>query len=340
MVISLREHITRYEECLTDTLVEACRAILAAAAQAGGQAVPVLAKSLHDDLKAVKEQFSAGVSPGDVARLQGEIEARLSKWGEDSAQISLDNLNQIREVMMAVASSAAAIADRDDRYTKRLTNLTQRFQAVANIGDVNTMRRTVVESAAEMKSCVEEMATESALSITRLKAEVAQYRADLKAHQKRDTTDALTGLLNRAAIDAQIEERMAWSSRFCLVMMDLNGFKRINDTYGHSAGDDLLKQFADEVRARMRSTDIVGRWGGDEFVLVIDAPLADASASMERLRGWVFGRYEIRSGNESLSVTVDAAAGVVEWDGKESAAELFDRADRLMYAGKKASYRS
>lgn len=336
MVISLREHISRYEEALADTITEACRAMLGAFAEAGSRAVPVLAESLHDDLLALQQQFSSGVSPDDVRELQGQIKARLAKWGDDSAQASLDNLNQIRDVMMAVASSAAAIANRDHRYATRLSNLQQRFQTVARITSIDAMRRTVIESAAEMKSCVEEMAQESAHTITRLKAEVAQYRADLKAHQKQVSTDALTGLLNRVAIDACIEERIAWSSTFCLVVMDLNGFKDINDTYGHSAGDDLLKQFSHEVRARLRSTDTVGRWGGDEFVLLIDSSLTDARASVDRLCGWVFGRYVIESGGEPVSVTISAAVGVVEWDGAETATEMFDRADKLMYSCKKA----
>jgi diguanylate cyclase (GGDEF)-like protein len=195
----------------------------------------------------------------------------------------------------------------------------------------------VIDSASEMKVCVEEMAAEGARSLAQLQAQIVRYRSELKEYQKRDWTDPLTGLASRQTIEAQIQDRISWSSRFCLAMMDLNGFKRINDTWGHAAGDVLLKQFGTEVKSRLRSTDLVGRWGGDEFVFIIDSPLEEAAKSLGRLRDWVFGEYEIGNGAESIRVTVTAATGLAEWDGKEDALDLFSRADRLMYRDKKAT---
>jgi diguanylate cyclase len=130
---------------------------------------------------------------------------------------------------------------------------------------------------------------------------------------------------------------MSWSCKFCIAMMDLNGFKRVNDTWGHAAGDELLKQFAAEVQSRLRSTDVIGRWGGDEFVFIIDSSLEEAARSMNRLRDWVFGEYQIGNGSETIHVTVTAASGIAEWDGKETPLELFNRADHLMYSDKKTT---
>jgi diguanylate cyclase (GGDEF)-like protein len=120
-------------------------------------------------------------------------------------------------------------------------------------------------------------------------------------------------------------------------MMDLNGFKSVNDTCGHAAGDDLLRRFGAEVQSLVRATDLVGRWGGDEFVLVIDSSMAETAGLMDRIREWVFGEFEIGNGAETFRVTASAATGVAEWDGKESALELFNRADRLMYQDKKTT---
>jgi len=120
-------------------------------------------------------------------------------------------------------------------------------------------------------------------------------------------------------------------------MFDLNGFKRVNDSYGHSAGDDVLKQFATELRSAFRATDDVGRWGGDEFLVVADCGLEDARRQIERVRQWVFGEYVVRGEGGQHKVKVDASVGAAECKAGEALAEVLARADAEMYRDKKAN---
>ena len=112
------------------------------------------------------------------------------------------------------------------------------------------------------------------------------------------TKDDLTGLLNRlealrAALGAAIEAKRP----FCVVMLDLNQFKQVNDTHGHGAGDSLLTQFAGELRTNIRAPDIAGRWGGDEFILLLRLrPEDGASLVIERIEKWAFGEYTLAGG--------------------------------------------
>ena len=117
-------------------------------------------------------------------------------------------------------------------------------------------------------------------------------------------------------------------------MLDLNGFKQVNDTYGHEAGDDLLKQFSTELRSASRVTDVVGRWGGDEFIVVLDGKLAEAQAHVERMQKWVFGSYTLHLGTEGPKIEMNAAIGLVEWQSGETIKDLLARADTLMYKRK------
>lgn len=336
-MISLRKHIEAYDKQLSDALRSACRGLLLSAAKSAGQAVPALAAALSQNLNALRERLGTLVTPDEVAGVQTEIEAEFAAWGEKAAQCSLENLNQIREVMMTVATSAAAIADRDHRYTDRFKDLAVKLHSAAKVNDIEAMRRSVIENAAEMKTCVAQMVEESERSVGQLKAQVSHYRQELREFQKRDATDSLTGLASRQEIDAQIEDRMVWSTKFCLAILDLNEFKSINDQYGHASGDEVLKQFAEELRFLLRSSDVVGRWGGDEFVLIIDSTLVEAGNLLRRVREWAFGEYEIVNASGSVGVSITAAVGVAEWDGKESARDLFNRADQLMYADKRST---
>jgi diguanylate cyclase (GGDEF)-like protein len=129
-----------------------------------------------------------------------------------------------------------------------------------------------------------------------------------------------------------VEKRLPFS----VLLLDLNGFKNVNDTYGHAAGDDILRQFAAELRAAFRAPDHVGRWGGDEFLVVVDCGVDHARGHVERVRKWVFGDYRVTGEGAPRKIRVDASVGVAAWREGETVAEVFARADADMYQEKKA----
>ncbi len=110
-------------------------------------------------------------------------------------------------------------------------------------------------------------------------------------------------------------------------MFDVNGFKQINDGLGHLAGDQVLKQFATELKAAFRPTDFIGRWGGDEFIAILDCELKQAEAQIARVRQWVFGDYEIIVGGVARKIGVSAAIGVAAAHAERAVRES-DRARR------------
>jgi diguanylate cyclase (GGDEF)-like protein len=177
-------------------------------------------------------------------------------------------------------------------------------------------------------------------SVAALRTQVSTYQAKLEEAERRACRDSLTGLDNRQGVETKGQRRIAAGQPFCVVMLDLNGFKQVNDTYGHQAGDDLLKQFSAELRSASRVTDVVGRWGGDEFVVVVDGRLAEAQSHVERLQKWVFGGYTLQLGAHGPKVDLNAALGLVEWRSGETFKEVLARADAVMYKQKAQMHRA
>ncbi len=159
--------------------------------------------------------------------------------------------------------------------------------------------------------------------------EQAQAQLAMQASQ-----DALTGLENRRSVDSQLELRSKRQTPFSVIYIDLNGFKRINDTYGHQAGDDLLKQVGGRLRLAFRSTDVVGRWGGDEFVALVEASLADAQIYISRITESFSKEFVISSGEIAQRVSLSAAVGFATWRPGETVAAVLQRADAEMYEQK------
>jgi diguanylate cyclase (GGDEF)-like protein len=105
------------------------------------------------------------------------------------------------------------------------------------------------------------------------------------------------------------------------------------------AGDEVLKQFAKELQAAFRVMDDVGRWGGDEFIVVLDCGMEDARRHVERIRKWVFGDYTVTNDGRARKLPVEAAVGVAEWRFGETTEVMFARADADMYKDKKGKSR-
>ena len=171
--------------------------------------------------------------------------------------------------------------------------------------------------------------------LRRQKAELAQA---LEQIRQLATHDDLTGLLNRRAMldRMQLEQHRSLrsGSPLLIAQLDIDHFKAVNDTHGHAAGDLVLQSFADTVRRNVRDTDVLARWGGEEFVLLLcDTPAADAVTLMERLRQAVQAmQVPVAQGGQPITVTV--SIGLARHTPADPLAGTLERADRALYAAK------
>lgn len=176
--------------------------------------------------------------------------------------------------------------------------------------------------------------------LIRLRERLQRQRSDLSTALQRiqmlATRDDLTGLMNRRQMQEVMtlehQRCMRSGQPFCVAMLDLDNFKLINDSYGHAAGDEVLRAFAREATAVIRISDVLARWGGEEFVLLMSStrgPLA--RQAVERLRERA-AALRVRADDLLLQITV--SAGVAEHLAGEPLADTLARADRALYAAK------
>jgi diguanylate cyclase (GGDEF)-like protein len=162
------------------------------------------------------------------------------------------------------------------------------------------------------------------------------YKKSLSEQRFKSLQDALTKLPNRAAFDERMEVEFRRWKRYghslCLAVIDIDHFKRINDTFGHSAGDRTLRVIAQSLRKTLRTTDFIARFGGEEFVVlipeasinIIEGPLNKVRESIKRIP------FKFKDQNVQITISI----GATVFNEGDSAQVVFDRADAALYEAK------
>jgi diguanylate cyclase len=171
----------------------------------------------------------------------------------------------------------------------------------------------------------------------KLKARTQELTDALARIQDMATRDELTQLFNRRQMTQTLRDESARRERSgepaCIAVIDVDHFKRINDTLGHAAGDAVLRCFAEQALAAVRRSDVLARWGGEEFLLLLPATELDAAkVVLDRMRARV--RDSVRIGADS-SLQITFSAGLVESAAGESVDAAIDLADQAMYRAKR-----
>lgn len=167
-----------------------------------------------------------------------------------------------------------------------------------------------------------------------------ELRSELEESINLALKDGLTGLYNRRYFDKHIEQLVEkegdLSSNLCLVMIDIDNFKSVNDQYGHQVGDMVLKGIASSLSHNIRAIDLLARYGGEEFVLILSNLSSDEGFNIaDRLRKNI-ADLKIQIPNSSEVITRTISMGITEYKAKESVAELIARGDKALYEAKAA----
>src|ERR1700676_1919244 len=223
--------------------IDAYRAALGSMGRAGADACPALGTSLDKALATIAESLASNPTPQLVAAADANVRNEVQKWGRSTARHYQTTAAEVKEILLVMARTAESVGDRDQRCAQQLNEVTANLKSIASLEDISQIRISIEKSAADLKGSVDRMTAEGKAVLDRLQAQVVTFEAKLAEAEQIASSDALTRLRSRMWIETQIEHRIAAAKPFCVALLDLDGFKGVNDQYGHLAGDDVLKQF-------------------------------------------------------------------------------------------------
>ncbi|MGQ0509159.1 MAG: diguanylate cyclase [Betaproteobacteria bacterium] len=236
--------------------------------------------------------------------------------------------------LAAVSSSTGAFQERMSGYARRIAETDDITQLGGLVEELVSQTRGMQTDVARVH---EELVTARKL-VSDHEGRIRQLEQELEAMSGQMREDQLTGTLNRRGLDEAWAAESARAERhqspLCLAVLDLDNFKQLNDRLGHQAGDQALVHLAEVVRNALRPSDIIARFGGEEFVVLLPhTPAGEAVSVMVRLQRELTRRFFLH-GNERVLITF--SAGVAERGIAESRDALIKRADSALYEAKRA----
>jgi diguanylate cyclase (GGDEF)-like protein len=333
-LISLKRYFDADHPELQRPALDSFRAALAATGVFGSQACPSLGQEFERTLWNLQNALESEATPAGVIETERRFETELKLASTRASGYLKQKAVEIKDLLIVLARTTEAVGERDQRYAHRFHDFSQQLEAIADLDDLTKIRASLVQSAHELKTCIDDLARDGEASVGQLRAEISTYQTKLVETERLASRDLLTGLGNRRRIEFELENLEKQGRSFCVMMLDINGFKQINDNFGHLAGDQVLKQFAAELQASLRAAALVGRWGGDEFLVILSATPKEAKSLVERIPRAVFGDYSIDAGGSRHKVKISAAIGVAFRNPGEPGTKAIERADADMYRDK------
>lgn len=301
------------------------------------------------------EEIAGYMSRGEGRQLREDMQAILSYLGPGARKEALDKsrtqadqalrsladvINQreyeYKEIIRIMAEAGNTMAQTGAAHSEKLRKQAAKVEEIARLESLAEARRQLSVHVAELQEMAAKAQEEGEAQSKQLSVELSQAREKLQYASALAETDALTSLGNRRRAENAAQQALQEGLRVSVLMLDLNGFKSVNDTYGHAQGDSLLRSVAYHIRRAVRQADVVCRWGGDEFVVIMhDTGLDIALATAARIREEAFGEFVLARAGENVKVTIGTSIGASESQAGDTADTLLERADREMYADKK-----
>ncbi|MFN3883887.1 MAG: GGDEF domain-containing protein [Rhodocyclaceae bacterium] len=295
---------------------------------------------LHGQIATVLDLVS---QPLDLRRLD-EVERRMKEviYKQSALKKSLTEAQEQLKAMLATfvdrladfSASTGSYHDKLERCAERIGQASDIAELTQVLDEVMSATRAVQLDARRTHDELQQMrqrVTAAEQEVQRLQQELAQA-SELVRH------DPLTGALNRKGMDEAIETEVSRSrrhgSRLCLALLDIDNFKKLNDSLGHAAGDAALVHLAKVVEETIRPEDTLARYGGEEFVILLpNTALEDAVTAMTRVQRELTRRFFL---HDNQKVLITFSCGVAELGADETAQEALERADQAMYLAKRA----
>ncbi|MBU0623086.1 MAG: diguanylate cyclase [Gammaproteobacteria bacterium] len=297
-------------------------------------------KWLHGQVAALQEIVAKPLDRHAIADAERSLRDAVIKQGMLKQDLT-DAKSTLKSLMATFIDRLGELTESTGEYHNKIDGYSQKIGKAGNMAELghilkDVMRDTRAIQASAMRSHEEMLNHKKQADAA--EAKIRELEQELEQVSELVREDQLTGALNRRGLDESLDREIKRSNRsrfpVSIALLDIDNFKRLNDTLGHQAGDLALKHLTKVIKETLRPADTVGRYGGEEFLIVLpDTDLDSAVEAIRRLQRDLTKKFFMHK-NERILVTF--SAGVALRSESEDADDLIARADKAMYRAKLA----
>lgn len=320
---------------LADAALTAYRGVLGAVHQTAAVISGDENPAIQERLEVIRFQLNSDPSARTIEQSGTAVAQELADFTQQRRYVQDKKERELKQVVGIAAQAMALIVQNGCLQGQELVELATKIESTSLLHDLTKVREELSQRIEEVRAVAKRTQESAAAQTKALEGEIQRAKERLAVLEQLTETDPLTGLGNRRLAESAIRTLIVARTPFSILLFDLDNFKAVNDTHGHQQGDQVLQLLAREIKRAVRDSDVICRWGGDEFVVLLTgANLATATAKATAIQASVSGEFLFASGQGKLRLKISASVGVAEYREGEDPFDFFERADRLMYARK------
>ncbi|MFZ3019256.1 MAG: GGDEF domain-containing protein [Gallionella sp.] len=293
---------------------------------------------LHGQIAILQEIIASPIDRRSIADAERGLRDAIIKQGL-LKQSLIEAKSTLRSLMTTFIDRLGEITVSTGDYHQKIEGYSKKISKSKNIADLSHLLEDIMQDTRTIQTNAlrsHEELVNTRKQVQESEAKIRQLEQELSQVSELVREDQLTGALNRRGLDAAFEHDAGQADRtqsqLCVSLLDIDNFKRLNDTQGHHAGDLALVHLSAVIKEALRPSDSVARYGGEEFVILLpDTSLEEATATIERLQRELTKQFFLHE-NERILITF--SAGVAQRAPQEPQEEVIGRADKAMYQAK------
>ena len=293
-----------------------------------------------DEISRLSDKFAAETKLKKIQSSFEKDKKGIATYISLQKKYLIDREGEFKDIIEILTNAMVNLDAENQEYHQEILEQSGKIEQITFLDDIKKIKQSLILEIEQMRQTVKKKQSSDNVKLDALAQQVHTLNSQLKQAHTESVTDSLTRIYNRKAFDRQIAELVKINtvskSPFSLLMIDIDNFKNINDTYGHQTGDRVIMAIVNKCRQSIRGEDFFARYGGEEFIIILPgASLRNAVKKANHICKSVASTwYRLDDDQDGQTLHVTISVGVSSYQKDDTTASVIQRTDKALYAAK------
>jgi diguanylate cyclase len=266
----------------------------------------------------------------------------ISAFIDNQKDYLIEREDELRKIIDLLTRAMVSVDSENDAYHRKIMQQSEKMEKITRLDDIRKIKSALEKEVETLRETVRDKQAGEQARIQTLSSQVKTLSHELEQAKEESLRDGLTGIYNRRAFDDYLqsltERNLLHRQDFAVLILDIDDFKAVNDTYGHPVGDRVLLAMADTFGQMVRSDDFLARYGGEEFVMILPgASRRNAAKKAKQICKIIHKtRFTLDQNDSQPPLALTVSIGVTAFKKGDMAATVLERADQALYKAKQS----